>query len=208
MIAVSEIEQKRSWGVYGYAIFSASQLGAAWMTLAQDHYELTVLGAVFLSTRILAIGLFIIAGAALSKLQRLRESDWPRGAAWLLASIACVLPLVFFERFTIPTGGMENSILTGDRILVSRFTNYSPRRGDIVAFFYPVDRRQRYVKRIVGMPHDHIRLAEKVVYLDGAPLAEPYAIHAANYVDDYRDNFPVEPVGETKQSVMTPAQLM
>ena len=43
------------------------------------------------------------------------------------------------------------------------------------------------------MPGDRIRIVNKVVYLDGKPLNEPFAIHRSAYTDSYRDNFPAEP---------------
>jgi signal peptidase I len=49
------------------------------------------------------------------------------------------------------------------------------------------------VKRVFGVPGDHIRVAGKIVYRNGAALKQPYAVHKTDYVDSYRDNFPSEP---------------
>jgi signal peptidase I len=70
-----------------------------------------------------------------------------------------------------------------------------PKRGDVIVFRYPMDIRQNYVKRVIGVPGDHIRVADKVVYLNGKPLTEPYTQHVFPGIEPYRDNFPSEPYG-------------
>ena len=110
------------------------------------------------------------------------------------------------QAFVIPTGSMEDTLLIGDHLLVdklafapsgpvSRFVlPYQPiRRGDIIVFRYPMDVTQTYVKRVVGIPGDRIRLVDKQVIRNGVRLEEPYVYHKTEYIDSYRDNFPGEP---------------
>ena len=110
------------------------------------------------------------------------------------------------QAFVIPTGSMEDNLLIGDHLLVDKLAYapagpvskyllpYTPvRRGDIVVFRYPVDVRQTFVKRVIGIPGDRLRIVDKVVYLNGRPLEEPYKFHKTPYYDSYRDNFPSEP---------------
>jgi signal peptidase I len=66
-------------------------------------------------------------------------------------------------------------------------------RGDIIVFRYPVDIAQTFVKRVIGVPGDRLRLENKQVYLNGKKLVEPYKYHKTEYIDSYRDNFPGEP---------------
>src|SRR5207237_9750975 len=68
-----------------------------------------------------------------------------------------------------------------------------PARGDVIVFVYPVDRSQTSIKRVLGVPGDHIRISRKIVYRNGTALKEPYAIHKSEYEDPYRDNFLGEP---------------
>ena len=56
-----------------------------------------------------------------------------------------------------------------------------------------MDIRQTFVKRVMGVPGDHIRLENKQVYLNGKQLNEPYMYNKTEYFDSYRDNFPGEP---------------
>ena len=110
------------------------------------------------------------------------------------------------QAFVIPTGSMEDTLLIGDHLLVDKLA-YAPggpiskhllpyepvKRGDIIVFRYPVDIRQTFVKRCMGVPGDHIKLVNKQVYLNGKKLDEPYVYHKTEYIDSYRDNFPSEP---------------
>jgi len=106
------------------------------------------------------------------------------------------------QAFQIPSGSMENTLLVGDFLLVDKLhyaglpgsAHVLPygkiERGDIVVFYFPVDASQFLVKRVIGMPGDHIRLRNKIVYVNGNPLQENYAIHKQWLPDGYRDNFP------------------
>lgn len=111
------------------------------------------------------------------------------------------------QAYVVPTGSMENNILVGDHMLVDKVgfenggNNWSsyvlPRRevkhGDIIAFRYPEDVRQTYVKRVLGVPGDRIHLENKQVIRNGQMLDEPYVRHSSPGIDDYRDNFPAAP---------------
>ena len=60
-------------------------------------------------------------------------------------------------------------------------------------FRYPIDIKQTFVKRAIGVPGDRIRIENKQVYVNGVKLNEPYKYHKTEYIDSYRDNFPGEP---------------
>ena len=112
------------------------------------------------------------------------------------------------QAFIVPTPSMDTTVMVGDHLLVDKlsyappgsFTRYllpytDPKRGDIIVFRYPMDISQNYVKRVMGVPGDHIKVVDKVVYLNGKPLTEPYAQHVFPNLEPYRDNFPSEPRG-------------
>ncbi len=130
----------------------------------------------------------------------------PRGP---IAEWSCALLLYLFvsttlvQAYVVPTGSMEGTLKIGDHILVDRFTYGDPglagrtvlpyrdvRRGDIVAFLYPEDPRQTWVKRVIGLPGDRIHLDNKQVIRNGRRLIEPYTQHIDQATDPYRDNFP------------------
>jgi signal peptidase I len=110
------------------------------------------------------------------------------------------------QAYVVPTGSMEGTIRIGDHLLVDRVGYATPdpigrhilpyreiRRGDVVVFRYPEDIRITYVKRVIGLPGDRIRLENKQVVRNGSRLVEPYTQHISPNVQPYRDNFPLEP---------------
>src|SRR5579871_6124205 len=106
------------------------------------------------------------------------------------------------QPFVIPTSSMHNTLYTGDHLIVDKLAYAPPgdlsrhllpyqdvKRGDIIVFKHPTLINVDYVKRVIGVPGDHIKLVNKRVFLNGKPLDEPYVIHMDNYLN-YRDNFP------------------
>jgi signal peptidase I len=133
----------------------------------------------------------------------------PRGAIaeWTITILLLLfLTTTLVQAFVIPTGSMEDTLLIGDHLLVDKLA-YAPagpvskyllpyrpvKRGDIIVFRFPVDIKQTFVKRCMGVPGDRIRIVNKQVYLNGVKLDEPYKVHKTDYFDSYRDNFPGEP---------------
>ncbi len=133
----------------------------------------------------------------------------PRGfiAEWTVTIMLLLFGTTnLVQAFVIPTGSMEDTLLIGDHLLVDKLAYapsgpvskyvlpYSePKRGDIIVFRYPVDIKQTFVKRCIGVPGDHIRLINKQLILNGQPVNEPYVYHKSDLIDSYRDNFPSEP---------------
>jgi signal peptidase I len=121
------------------------------------------------------------------------------------------------QAFIVPTASMESTVLIGDHLLVDKLSYApsdglsrlilpytEPKRGDVIVFRYPVDIRQNFVKRVMGVPGDRIHILNKVVYVNGKPLQEPYAQHIFPNLEPYRDTFPAEPSGP----VMDPGKKM
>jgi signal peptidase I len=105
--------------------------------------------------------------------------------------------------YVVPTGSMENTVLIGDHLIVDRLVYAEPgpvsryllpysgvQRGDIIVFAYPLDPKQAYVKRAIGLPGDRIRIVDKVVYVNGRPLEEPYKRVLPFSRSAFADHFP------------------
>ena len=80
-----------------------------------------------------------------------------------------------FQAFKIPTGSMEPNLLVGDHLIVNKMTFVPPKRGDVIVFKFPKEPERDFIKRLIGLPGDKIELKRKTVYVNGQPLAEPYA---------------------------------
>ncbi len=150
-----------------------------------------------------------------------RGAESPRGAVaeWTVTILLLLFgTTTLVQAFVIPTGSMEDSLLIGDHLLVDKLA-YAPdgaisqyllpyqdvERGDIVVFRYPIDLHQTFVKRIVGIPGDRIRIKDKELWINGRKAEEPYAVYKSDYIDAYRDNFPSIP---TSMQIYEPAMRM
>jgi signal peptidase I len=107
------------------------------------------------------------------------------------------------QPFRIPSESMESTLLVGDFLLVNKqiaspnadgFASLLPspavHRGDIIVFHDPVDSTLHLVKRVIGLPGDHLRLHSGQVFINGHALTEPYAVYRPSPPDNFRDNFP------------------
>jgi signal peptidase I len=107
------------------------------------------------------------------------------------------------QAFKIPSQSMEPTLLVGDHLLVNKFIfggtgawyekllPYRPvRRGDIIVFKFPFDDHPHYVKRVIGLPGDRIRILNQQVFVNGSLLREPYVVHDPAQDDSFADNFP------------------
>ena len=102
--------------------------------------------------------------------------------------IVLLLRSFLVEPFRIPSNSMMPTLLTGDFILVNKFSygirlpvlnakviNISePERGDVVVFRYPKDPSVDYIKRLIGKPGDHIEYRDKKLFINGQPMKQEY----------------------------------
>jgi signal peptidase I len=96
------------------------------------------------------------------------------------------------QAYYIPSSSMEPSLRPGDHLLVNK-TVRNPQRGEMVVFRFYEDPSDTFIKRVIGLPGDRIRIENKQVIRNGERLVEDYARNLDPYVDSYRDNFPREP---------------
>lgn len=103
--------------------------------------------------------------------------------SWILTVAAAVIVALLLNNFVlinakIPSGSMENTIKEGDRLIGNRlaYIKADPKRGDIVIFKFPDDESQNYVKRVIGLPGETVRVEAGKVYINNSkePLKENY----------------------------------
>jgi signal peptidase I len=158
--------------------------------------------------------------------EEIRVEETPFEAA---ASICSVLVVGLFiltflaQNFVIPSGSMENTLLVGDHLVVDRITlapeskwmplvRYrEPRRGDIIVFIKPVpdpdaDGKPQYlflVKRLIGVPGDHIHLRDGIVSINGVAQTQPkdgMDMPASPSEKVFLDEFPTIPPADDASS--------
>lgn len=122
---------------------------------------------------------------------RKQNEGWLAIPQFLLSAIVIVMFVVTFvmQAFQIPSASMEKTLMVGDYIMVDkvhygqggvwqRMLPYSEiKRGDIIVFRYPVNPSQHFVKRVIALPGDHVRMENKMVWVNGRPLTEHYAVY-------------------------------
>jgi signal peptidase I len=109
--------------------------------------------------------------------------DWTAGLFPVILAVF-LLRSFLFEPFKIPSGSMIPTLIVGDLILVNKFhygvrlpvlnkkiiDNNPVQRGDVMVFRYPVDPRQDYIKRVVGIPGDEITYVNQKLSVNGQPV--------------------------------------
>jgi signal peptidase I len=143
----------------------------------------------------------------------MKKNSQPKaGVRSLITEWAGTLVIMLFAStslawsYVVPTGSMEDTIMVGDHMLVDKLVfapqgslskhllpYRDPKHGDIIAFIYPADPSQTYVKRLIGLPGDRLKMVDQKVYRNGKLLNEPYIFHKSGYPSQSRDNFPSDP---------------
>ena len=113
------------------------------------------------------------------------RSSWAGALSWardLVFSvlIAVVLILFIYQPVKVEGTSMMPALTDAERIFINKFTFTfgigDIHRGDTVVFYYPLDptHEKSYIKRVIALPHDRIRIQEGQVYVNGAALSENY----------------------------------
>jgi signal peptidase I len=127
--------------------------------------------------------------------------------------LALLVRTFLYQPFNIPSGSMENTLLIGDYLFVSKFSyGYSrfslpfgphlfdgrvwsapPKRGDIVVFKLPRDDSTDYIKRVIGLPGDKIQVQHSVLYINGKEIPRkvigPVTLDSVQYTQ-YEETLP------------------
>ncbi len=118
--------------------------------------------------------------------------------------LAFVIRSFIVQAFKIPSGSMIPTLLVGDHILVNKFIFgpqipftharlfpfEKPKRGEVVVFLEPTERKKDFIKRVIGLPGETVQVIDRQVYIDGKPLKEDkYAYYATSRRVRGLDNF-------------------
>jgi signal peptidase I len=165
-------------------------------------------GGLAFALGVLAIAGGLLARAAVVLFRRRGQGFLTRGDVPLAVFVLLVFAVCFSIRpYVMPSDSMAKTLVKGDHLLVdvaSPALGWTPKRDGLLVFRYPSDPRQTFIKRVAGLPGDRIRIRDKQLYRNGAPVTEPWAVHLTPYTDPYRDNFP----GQPNVSLGPPAETM
>ncbi len=91
-------------------------------------------------------------------------------------TLAIVIIIFFYQPVKVEGTSMTPMISDQERIFINKFVyQFEPiERGDVVVFWYPLDRTKSFIKRVVGLPDDMVEIRDGRVYVNGKLLPEPY----------------------------------
>lgn len=112
--------------------------------------------------------------------------EWIESIIFALV-IAVVIRVFIVEPYRIPSGSMRPTLIEGDIILVNKFMYGAripftdirlpgltkPKRGDVIVFIYPEDRKKNFIKRLIGFPGDNVEIKNGLIYVNDKPLDDP-----------------------------------
>ena len=113
-------------------------------------------------------------------------------AAVIAIILALFIRAFIVQAFKIPSGSMEPTLLVGDHILVNKFLYgvkipfinktlipvSEPEHDDVIVFIYPVDRSKDFIKRVIGLPGDEIKMVDNTIYLNGKPYKDEHGFYS------------------------------
>ncbi len=120
--------------------------------------------------------------------RRLLRAFWSILQTLLFAGLLFLIVNLLTARIRVEGDSMEPSLYDGEFVVVNRLAYLleSPRRGDIIVFKFPLNPDRRFIKRVIGLPGDAVRVQEGQVFINGDPLAEPYIAARPAYNDEWR----------------------
>ena len=110
------------------------------------------------------------------------ESAVKEVISWVVTIVLAVAAALVIKNYVIinaniPSGSMENTIMTDDRLFGNRLAynkNRTPQRGDIIIFKFPDDESENFIKRVIGLPGETVQIKGETIYINGKPLKEDY----------------------------------
>lgn len=194
--------KKRSWAAFflsflipGLGHYRIGQTKKAWafllagvgMSVVNVIVRLSPVKELIVYKVIIFLILGIIVSAAVDAFLSSAKCDlslrrkWPKVLFFCLLyfgvmfGLAIGIRLFFAQAFRIPSEAMSPALKGGDRFMADKFIYrfHEPKRGDVVVFILPQDRKRTFVKRVVGLPGEQIGIKDGKIYVNGQPLTQP-----------------------------------
>jgi signal peptidase I len=103
--------------------------------------------------------------------------------------LAVILIVFIYQPVKVEGTSMMPSLVDQERIFINKFTyRFSDiQRGDMVVFWFPLDRSKSYIKRVIGLPGDRVAIERGIVIVNGKPLGEEYVPDYYRDTNSYRE---------------------
>lgn len=137
-----------------------------------------------------------------------KSTIWEYAESIIIALVlALVISTFVVQAFKIPSESMEPTLEIGDHLLVNKFIYgikipftsinlfpwKSPQRGDVIVFIYPLEPDKDFIKRVIGVGGDTVRIVNKKLYINGVEVPDPHAVYKEDTIlpgeVQKRDNF-------------------
>ncbi len=126
-----------------------------------------------------------------TKKKRIKKEafDWFKSLIWAVV-IALVVRVFFIGNFEIPTTSMVPTLKVNDRLLSNNivYRIRPPRRGEVVIFKYPEDPKRAYVKRMIGLPGEKVKISNGMIYINGQEVKDEIITSRYYYSEGYYGN--------------------
>lgn len=120
--------------------------------------------------------------------QKKKKPWWRELIEDVLLAVVLYIAIDFcIGRFRVENISMETTFTEGDIVMVNKL-NYKfsePRRGDVVIFHAPTEPGKDYIKRMIGLPGDHIEIKDSKLYINGEEIEEPWLHEAITYEGEW-----------------------
>jgi signal peptidase I len=198
--------------VIGFAGLLGLSLVSAAVGLTHSFGGLIAYVILALSIYLFLIGEGIFTAVRQVRVDRRPVHNWRSyavGVSLLLINVLAVRGNVpekipGFRAYRIPAESMLPTLTSEDRILADTryYRSHTPRRGDLIIFKFPYQDHPPYIKRVIGVPGDRIKIVDQQVYLNGQKQNEPFARDdpAAPY-DPLLYNFPPPSIDDLPSSM-------
>ena len=123
-----------------------------------------------------------------STLPRLRHElrSWTRDLAVALG-LALVIIIFLYQPVKVEGTSMAPLLSDQERIFINKFVyRFEPiQRRDVVVFWYPLDHSKSFIKRVIGLPGENVEIRQRIVYVNGRAIDEPYVPAQYEDMSDY-----------------------
>ncbi len=120
--------------------------------------------------------------------QKKKKPWWRELIEDVLLAVVLYIAIDFcIGRFRVENVSMETTFTEGEIVMVNKL-NYKfsePRRGDVVIFHAPTEPGKDYIKRMIGLPGDHIEIKDSKLYINGEEIEEPWLHEAIEYEGEW-----------------------